>query len=165
VWSGQVLRLAMVLQAAKNAVDKPVEPALEYNVDQCQIEEAIAIMDYINREKRQLMGITGVAEKMDLDSMFNEKDIMADPKRQLVRLFKMKETELITRDFANNGLVPVQGKATAEQAKNFIKWLVHLGFGIMKQGKQRRSVVFKRHDKNKLSQACLDVINRKLTKK
>ena len=61
---GQVLRLAMVLQAAKNAVDKPVEPASEYNVDQCQIEEAIAIMDYINREKRQLMGISGVEEKV-----------------------------------------------------------------------------------------------------
>ena len=92
--------------------------------------------------------------------MFNKKDIMADPKRQLVRLFKMKETELLTRDFANNGLVPVQGKATAEQAKNFIKWLVHLGFGIMKPGKQRRSVVFKRHDKNKLFINLFEIVEK-----
>ena len=40
----------------------------------------------------------------------------------------MKENEVPVRHFTDNNLVPVPGKATASDAKKYMKWLAHLGF-------------------------------------
>ena len=55
--------------------------------------------------------------------MFNKADIMEDrKKRKLVRMFKIVGEELTVRDFTNNNLVSMPGKATAED-KKIMLWL------------------------------------------
>lgn len=48
------MRLCMVMQAAKNAVDVPVDRSFEYAVDRATVAESIKIMNIILDEKRQL---------------------------------------------------------------------------------------------------------------
>ena len=56
----------MVLQAAHNAVEDKVVISDEYVVQKRTLEEAIGILDLINKEKRQLMGITDIEEKVGM---------------------------------------------------------------------------------------------------
>ena len=103
--------------------------------------------------------------QMELDSMFNEEDILEDKNGKILRLFRIKENEVPVRDFTNNNLVPVPGKATASDAKKYMKWLAHLGFGKTKKGRQERSLIFVKYDKSKLSPVCLQVVNKKIKSK
>ena len=91
---------------------------------------------------------------MELDSMFNEEDILEDKNGKILRLFRIKENEVPVRDFTNNNLVPVPGKATASDAKKYMKWLAHLGFG--KTSKEGRSPHFDSLNLIKVS-SCLFV--------
>ena len=59
----------MVLQAAHNAVEDKVVISDEYVVQKRTLEEAIGILDLINKEKRQLMGITDIEEKVGIPVM------------------------------------------------------------------------------------------------
>ena len=56
----------MVLQAAHNAVEDKVVISDEYVVQKRTLEEAIGILDLINKEKRHLMGITDIEEKVGM---------------------------------------------------------------------------------------------------
>ena len=66
---------------------------------------------------------------MELDSMFNEEQLMEYNNAKILCLFRMKESEVPVRDFTNNNLVPVPGKAVTSDTKKYIKWLADLGFG------------------------------------
>ena len=58
--------------------------------------------------------------------MFRKADFMEDRKQKIVRMFKMEEDELTVRDLANNILVPVPGKATAEGTKKYMLRLAYI---------------------------------------
>ena len=58
--------------------------------------------------------------------MFRKADFMEDRKQKIVRMFKMEEDELTVRDLANNNLVPVPGKATAEGTKKYMLRLAYI---------------------------------------
>ena len=98
--------------------------------------------------------------------MFSKADIMEDRKRKIVRMFKMEEDELTVRDLANNNLVPVPGKATAEDTKKYMLWLAHLGFGKVKPGKQKNNPIgsLLLFDRERLSAECRAVVDRKTKK-
>ena len=73
----------------------------------------------------------------------------------------MKEDSVPVRGFTNNNLITVPGKAVASD----IKWLAHSGFGMTKKGRQERSLIFVKYEKNKLSPVCLQVVTKKIKSK
>ena len=78
----------------------------------------------------------------ELDSMFNEEQLMEYNNGKISRLFQMKENKVPVRDSTNNNFVPVSGKAVTFYTKKYMKWLAHLGFGMTKKGRQERSLIF-----------------------
>ena len=54
--------------------------------------------------------------QMELDSMFNEEELLEDKNGKIIHLFRIKENEVPVRDFTNNNLVPVPGKAVESDA-------------------------------------------------
>ena len=98
--------------------------------------------------------------------MFNKADIMEDrKKRKLVRMFKIVGEELTVRDFTNNNLVSMPGKATAED-KKIMLWLPHLGFVKVTPGKQKNNQIgsLLLFDRERLSAQCRAVVDRKTTR-
>ena len=99
--------------------------------------------------------------------MFNKADIMEDKKkRKLVRMFKMVGEALTVRHFTNNNLVPMPGKASAEDTKKYMLWLPHLGFGKVKPGQQKNNPIgsLLLFDRERLSAQCRAIVDRKTTK-